>query len=32
MLNATKEAAQEKPPKSSRNLFRLLKEILNTEE
>ncbi len=32
MLNATKEAAQQKPPKSSRNLFRLLKEILNTEE
>ena len=32
MLNATKEAAQEKPPKSSRNLFRLLKEILDTEE
>ncbi len=32
MLNATKEAAQEKPPKSSRSLFRLLKEILDTEE
>jgi len=32
MLNATKEAAQEKPPKSARNLFRLLKEILDTEE
>ena len=32
MLNATKEAAQEKPPKSSRSLFRLLKEILDSEE
>ncbi len=32
MLNAIKETKLEKPPKSARNLFRLLKEILDTEE
>ena len=32
MLNASKEAKLEKPPKSARSLFRLLKDILDTEE
>ncbi len=31
MLNTIKEAKLEKPPKSARNLFRLLKETLDTE-
>lgn len=32
MLNAAKEAKQEKPPKSARSLFRLLREILGDGE
>ena len=32
ILNATKEAKQEKPPKSARSLFRLLRDILDNEE
>jgi len=31
MLNAVKEASQEKPPKSARSLFRLLRETLDEQ-
>lgn len=31
MLNAAKEAKQGKPPKSARNLFKLLRELLDTD-
>ena len=32
MLNATREAKQEKPPKSARSLFKLIREIIEREE
>lgn len=31
MLNASKEAKQDKPPKSARNLFRIIREILDSD-